>query len=178
MAIDTPVVVGAVTISGNNYPIFGTRDRAKEYLLATLEGTTFTGADPITQRRSLVMAKRWLDRQGWKTGFPVPTSGLVPLGIEFAQYELSVVLIDDPDSFTEKNTGSNEKRLKAGPVEIEFFSRTDGGALFSGEGVFPPQALDLIGDYLSSKSTIITPYVGGLTNTSNVIDGFDLSEPL
>lgn len=181
MAIDTPVVVGSVTISGNDYPIFGTRERAREYLLATLEGTTFTSADPATQRRSLVMANRWLNRQEWKSGFPVPTDGLVPLGIEFAQYELAVVLIEDPSSFTKKNTGSNERKLRAGSVEIEFFSRTDGGnALFAGAAVFPPQALDLIRDYLASKSAIITPTAGGIQNKSNVLDfdQFGLTEPL
>ncbi|MGI9491965.1 MAG: hypothetical protein ACR2QF_06150 [Geminicoccaceae bacterium] len=181
MAIDTPVVVGSVSISGNPYPVFGDQDRAIEYLNASLTGDTFVEADFTVQQQSLVTAYRWLNRQNWKEGFPVPSDGLVPLGIEFAQYELAVVLIDDPEAFTQKSTGSNERVLQAGPARIEFFSRTDGGsAAFSGEGVFPPQALDLIQDYLASKSSIITPVVGGLDNKSNVldVDQFGLNEPL
>lgn len=181
MAIDTPVVVGSVSISGNPYPIFGTQDRAIEYSNGSLSGSTFTDADFTAQQQSLVTAYRWLNRQEWKDGFPVPTDGLVPLGIEFAQYELTVVLIDDPDAFTKRSTGSNDRVLQAGPARIEFFSRTDGGSSsFSGEGVFPPQALDLIKDYLASKASIIIPAVGGLNNESNVlgVDQYGLNEPL
>ena len=181
MALDAPVVVGAVSIAGVDYPIYGTQARATEYHRGGLDGATFTSAGFSDQQKSLVTAKRWLDRQNWKTGFPVPSDGLVPLGIEFAQYELASVLIDDPTAFTQRSTGSNERVLQAGSARIEFFSRTDGGGgPFGGEGVFPPQALDLLKPYLASKSSIITPIAGGTGRASSVLDGdqFDLNEPL
>lgn len=181
MALDTAVVVGSVSISGVAYAVYGTQNRAIEYHRGSLTGATYADADFTVQQQSLVMAKRWLDRQNWKTGFPVPSSGLVPLGIEFAQYELASVLIDDSSAFTERSTGSNERVLQAGPVRLEFFSRTDGGnGPFSGEGVFPPQALDLLRPYLASTVSVIVPVVGGLKNKSQVLDveAFDLSEPL
>ena len=182
MAIDTPVVVGSVNLSGNAYPIFGTSARAQEYLVASVNGDVFTGSETAEKSRSLISAKRWLDRQKWKTGFPVPDSGLVPLGIEFAQYELAVVLLENPEAINERSTGSNERVLQAGPARIEFFSRTDGSSSspFSGEHQLPTQALDLIQDYLSSRTSIITPAVGGTSRKSNVlgVDEYGLNEPL
>ena len=191
MAINDPVIVGSIQIRTDSYPIYGTFDRGREYLRAHLSGDSFDDASELDQKRAFVTARRWIDRQSYKdeksggdsqfTAFPRGTGETtVPLGVEFAQYELVLVLLDDPDSFNQRSTGSNERLLQAGPAKIEFFSRTDGGSLFSGEGVFPPQALNLISPYLKSKSTIITPVVSGTANKSNVlgIDAFDLCEPL
>ena len=182
MAIDTPQALGSVSISGNAYDIFGSQNRAIEYHNANINGSLFTDSTDFTgQQRLLVTAYRWLTRQDWKSGFPVPSSGLVPLGIEFAQYELALVLVENPEAVNQRSTGSNDKRLRAGSAEIEFFSRTDGSSgAFGGEGPFPPQVSDLIQDYLAGGSTIITPSVGGLTRKSNTldVDSFDLNEPL
>lgn len=190
MALDTPVVVGSVAISGVDYPIYGTHARSLEYHRGSLLGSTFTGAAFTTQLQALVTARRWLDRQayiGAKAGgdtqftqFPRDSDTTVPLGVEFAEYELALVLISKPTSFNQRSTGSNRKRLKAGSTEIEFFSRTDGNGGLTGEGVFPPQALDLLGPYLASRVSIITPTVGGLSNVSNVlpVNEFGLVEPL
>lgn len=180
MALTSPVVVGSVNIQGNDYPIFGTQDRATEYHTGALSGATFTGADFTVQQQALATAYRQLDRQNWRDGFPVQADLTVPLDIEFASYELAAVLIADPTTFNQRNTGSNQKRLRAGSVEIEFFSRTDRSTGIGGAGIFPPQVLDLIKQYLASQVSIITPTVGGTANQSNVldVDQFGITEPL
>lgn len=176
MAIDTATTAGSVTISGNSYEIFGSVDRAKEYLRGGINGTGFLDLGLSDQGRHLVQANRILSRQGWKSGFPVEADLTIPLGIEFAQYELAVLLVEDPDIFSNPGTGSNERRLKAGSAEIEFFSRQDGK-------LFPPQILDLIRPYLSSRSAILTPVVSGSSAQNNTglsigSDDYRLTEPL
>ena len=179
MALDTAQVVGSVSIAGNAYPVYGSRARAIEYLNAHPSGTTFTEGDFDDQGRAMITARRWLDRQSWlgdktvssqETAFPRDPDTTVPLAIEFASYELSLLILDDPEIMNQESQGSNDKVLKAGPVSIEFFSRTDGGGgSFSGKGVFPPQVADLIGPYLSSPVAVLAPYVGGTDRESSVL---------
>ena len=176
MTLTAPVVVGSVEISANTFPVFGDLDRAIQYILGSTNGTEFIEAPGLEQKRALITAKRWLDRQNWKAGFPVPTDGLVPLGIEMAQYELAILLVENGEAFTERSTGSNERVLQAGSARIEFFSRTDGGA---GEGEFPVQVSSLLTPYLAGKGTIITPAVGGTGNQSKAlgVDQLGITEP-
>ena len=189
MAINVEVSVGSVSIQGNDFPIYGTFDRATEYLSASLSGDVFSGASFTAKNQGLVMARRFIDRQRFKgsptvtgqfTSFPRDGSSTVPLAIEFAQYELSVVLIGDPDRFTHSDGGSNEKRLRAGSVEIEFFQSTLAGSGGSGlPKVFPDHVQDLILPFLDVSSSLST-YAGGTGNVSSVIceDDYGLSWPL
>ncbi len=190
MAIDTPLVVGSLAIQGNNYPIYGTAARATEYFNASLSGSTYTGAPLSDQQRSLVTARRLIDRQNFLgtttavdqfTAFPRDEETLVPLKVEFAQYELALVLLESPDVFNQSSTGSNERRLRAGPVEIEFFSSTlSSNRIGGGAGIFPPQVLDLLRSFLASTASISIPFAGGINNPSNVIprEGNDISDGL
>jgi hypothetical protein len=101
----------------------------------------------------------------------------VPLGVEFAEYEIAQLLINDPTFFEQASTGSNERLLQAGPVKIEFFSSTLSGP---GGALFPPQVMSLLGPYLGSTSTITVPYVGGTLNTGAIIprEGYLIDEGL
>lgn len=184
MALDTAQVVGSVSISGNAYPVYGSRERATEYLNAHPSGTTFTEGEFDAQGRALITARRWLDRQTWlgsktvstqETAFPRDPDTTVPLPIEFASYEIALLIMDDPEIMNQESQGSNERLLKAGPVQIEFFSKTEGT-----KGVFPPQIADLIGPYLSSPVAVLAPYVGGTENESGVLAAtqYSLVDPL
>ncbi len=172
MAIDTPAVLGSASLSGNSYDIYGSNDRAKEYLRGGINGTDFLDLGQSDQNRHLVQAYRLLSRQSWKSGFPVQADDTVPLGIEFAQYEMAVLLVEDPDLFSEPGTGSNERLLKAGSAQIEFFSRDTGK-------LFPTQVMDLIKPYLGSRVAIITPTVSGsnVAKSTSTLDHL-LTEPL
>lgn len=189
MTINTEVVVGSVDIQGNSFPIYGTFDRATEYLSATIQGQTFSSAGFETRLQSLVMSRRFIDRQryagspsvsGQFTAFPRDGSTTVPLAVEFAQYELALVLLADPDRFTRSDNGSNEKRLRAGPVEIEYFSSTLAGSGGSGSPkVFPDHVQDLLSPYFDVSSSLAT-FAGGVGNESSIIcvDEYGLTWPL
>lgn len=188
MSLDTPVVVGSVTIATFPYPIYGTSLRANEYFAASLD-TSFTLATADNQNKSLVMARRWLDRQTWlgtltvanqPTAFPRtgiedkegnsvdPT--LVPLGIEFAEYELALILIKDPSKFNTTNTSNNTKKAKAGEAEIEFFrtENVDEGLLF------PDQVMKLVSPFLfGSADTVVPFYFGGTCNPDSIVSVYE-----
>ena len=133
--------MGTVTISANNYTIYGTQAAAIVHLTASL-GTAaeaFIGATSANQAKALVTATRMIDSVAWD-GDPVvegqaqafPRTGLtdrdgnevssasVPTQVETATYELAAILIEDPDVRNE-TSGTNVKRVKAGPAEAEFF---------------------------------------------------------
>lgn len=185
MAINAPVIVGSVNINGNDYPIYGTYDRALEYLAGRLDTATFDDAEQDDQNKSLVMARRWIDRQSLGgtltsssqiTAFP--RSGLidkegnsladdvVPLGVEFAQYEMALLLLGDPTQFAKSNTQDNTKRLKAGEAEIEFFRSLDVASPL----LFPEHILALLLPFLSSSSSnsSLGFFAGGTCEESRV----------
>lgn len=185
MAVDTPVAVGSISVRGNEYPIYGTFDRATEYFAPHISGDTYLDAEFSDKQKALITARRLIDQQNYlgspavstqTTAFPRGSDTAVPIAIETAQYEIALLLLGDPEFFNADTTGSNEKRLKAGPVEIEFFSRTSDGSA----PIFPPQIDRLLKPYLGSSISVITPYVGGLLNASNTlgVNGYDINEGL
>lgn len=189
MAIDTPAVVGSIAVRGNPYPVYGSQARATEYFVPHIDGEGFLDAEFLEQQKALITAQRLIDRQiylGTKavitqsTQFPRNDDTTVPIGIEIAQYEMALILLDDPTFFNATSTGSNDRRLKAGSVEIEFFSQTLRSTSIGGAAKFPPQILDLLKPYLAASASISAPFVGGLANESNVIPrvGNDISEGL
>lgn len=184
MPLDTPLPVSTVTLNSNTYPIYGTLARAAEYFDIHLD-TTFIAANTTNRTKSLVLARRWLDRQAWlgtltvasqptsfprtgisdKEGNPVDPT-LVPLGIEFAEYELALILLKDPTKFNNANTSNNTKKAKAGEAEIEFFftSNVDTGLLF------PDQVLKLVQPFLyGSFSLVPIFYFGGTCTESDTV---------
>lgn len=189
MAIDTPATVGSISVRGNDYPVYGSQDRATEYFAPHISGEVFLDAEFSLQQNALITARRLLDQQSYlgakadsnqTTAFPRGSDTTVPVDIETAQYEIALVLIEDPEFFNQDTTGSNEKRLKAGPVEIEFFSRTTGSGGLSTAAIFPPQINRLLRPYLGGSVSVASPYVGGLNNQSNTlgVEGYDINQGL
>lgn len=190
MALDTPVAVSNLTIQGNDYPIYGTQARAREYFVPHISGSVFNNAAFDLQQQSLVTSRRMIDRQTFTadpatttqiTKFPQSGETTVPLAIETAEYELALLLIRTPNFFNTATTGSNRKRIRAGSVELENFSATTGAnRIGGGAPTFPPQIQDLLRPYLGSDVSIITPVVGGTNNKSFIIPriGNDISEGL
>lgn len=179
MAVDTPAVVGSVSIQGNAYPVYGSQARALEYVNARVGGDVFSAASFAEQQKSLVTARRLIDRQSFIgaktvttqfTEFPRDGETTVPIPVETAQYEIALLLLEDAGFFNQNTTGSNERRLRAGPVEIEFFSQTlRANTIGGGSATFPPQIQELLRPYLSSSVVVSAPVVGGLANESNVV---------
>lgn len=143
--------MGTVTISGQTVTIYGDETGSRNYWKTMLDGDAWESSSD--RKQALVTATRWMDAIGLTdpdTGDTIaPTtddSGIDTAVIE-ACYELANALISDSsirDGFT--TGGNNNKRLKAGSAEIEFFRPIDGGA-------FPPQVLRLLSDYIGSYSS-------------------------
>lgn len=167
--------MGQVVISGNTITVYGSQAGARSYWQGMLNNQTFIGAESNTQKQSLVTATRWIESFGLTdpdTGqniTPTIDDMGVPEDVLSAVYELSSALIADPsirETFT--TGGNNNKRLKAGSAEIEFFRPEDGGA-------FPAQVLRLLGRYLNSGS--LSSGEGGGSALGNESFGTDVCQP-
>lgn len=130
-----------VTVGDNSYV---TVAEADAYFADSINSAGWDGADAPTKDKALISATRYLDRQRWQGTKTVSTQNLewprsgvtcngdpvdsdeVPDEIKESQYEMAQILIQDPTSGNNLNTGSNTKRAKAGSAEVEFFRPTSG----------------------------------------------------
>jgi len=181
--------MGTVSIGSDTFDIYGTEAGAKSYLAGRLGVSAWTDADSNDKRRALVEATRWLDRANWqglKTDLVTPQalefprtgltdkdgqsvdSATVPLDVEYACYELAVVLLDDAAKPDSPDGGSNVKRAKAGPAEVEFFVGTQGDF-----PRFPTRAHELIRSFLEGASTLAAPWASD-TSGETAFDDDDL----
>ena len=71
----------------------------------------------------------------------------VPDAIIKATYILAGMIIEDPGVLTLEASGSNAKKVKAGPVEVEFWTTT-----FGWSGRFAVQIQELVGQYLAGMT--------------------------
>jgi hypothetical protein len=163
--------MGTIVVDGNNYTVYGDLAAAKLYIagLTTGGGVAWRAlTDPEKQRRTL-QAFLFLERQPWQgeavngprpalqwprtgvtyaNGEPV-ASATVPVEIEYAEYELAAIYAVNADAYSQANNGSNVKRVKAGPVEVENFS----GTATSGDATkFPTEVMDLVGQFLGAAT--------------------------
>ena len=95
----------------------------------------------------------------------------VPKPIGDAQLELAFELSQDADLETSGGIGDNEKRLKAGSAEIEFF-RPSGGPDGTGSQRFSPHIQELLAPYLN-LSSISAPTATGTDEESQFTDDKD-----
>lgn len=160
--------MGTVNVDGTNFVVYGTLTAADAFHKVSLDsaGKAFKAADDDTRASGLVNATRLLDRVPWQ-GEPVstpvidsvlqwPRSGVtdrngnavaedaVPDAIEKACYVLAAMIVENPATMTEEQSGSNVKRVKADKVEVEFWTDTLGLS-----GRFAVQVQELVGQYLA-----------------------------
>jgi len=181
--------------SGNSYANIATADT---YLDDSVRaGLSWKAVDSDTKARSLITATWLLDKQcfiGSKTAssqtLEWPRTGVtdadgnavaddtVPTGIINGCIELAYELSQDSELETSKNTGSNDKRYRAGSVEIEYFRP---GGVLGTDGItrFPVVVMEWIREYLCGN-TKGTPSAFGTSDTSQFdnCDTYDLDEPL
>lgn len=135
--------MGQVTINGNTYDVMGTLPDAKVYLGGAVGDPAADAwlalADDNLKSARILRATRILKNLPWQgtptvtnqdTAFPRNgvtgvTDGTTPEDLTEAEYELAALLTTTPAIATSANTGSNTKRLEAGPVNIEYFRPTD-----------------------------------------------------
>ena len=167
--------MGTVNVNGVNATIYGTLTGAQQYL----EFAIGSGADAWRalvdagnddqQGRLLVQAFRMLEAMTWagaKTSDVQteqwPRTGVediygdevddatVPTNIVNGEYELAALLAATAALTSSALTGSNTKKLAAGPVSIEYFRPTD---TLDTATVLPKQVMDLVGQYLASSTS-------------------------
>jgi len=136
--------MGSVSIGSNNYDIYGTLAGADAYLAAKLSGTTWIGSTSDTRSRALVEGTRLLRAYLLSLGYDLDPASAVDLAIEEANYELAFALVVDPTIADQTNAGNNNKRLKAGSAEIEYFRPVRGGR-------FPSQVQAILNGWLAEQ---------------------------
>lgn len=186
----------ATGASGNSYATVAAADT---YLDDSLRaGATWSALDDDTKSRSLITATRLLDKQcyiGAKTStsqtleWPrknvtdadgnLVADSTVPVGVINGCIDLAYELSQDSSLETSKNTGSNDKRYRAGSVEIEYFRP---GGVMGTDGItrFPVVVMEWIREYLCGYGDKGTPASFGTTLTSQFddCDIYELDEPL
>lgn len=112
-----------VDIGGTAYPSYATVDFADEYLAAdALRAAGWAGLTEDGKGRSLVSATRLLQRLCWSAGQAPLTDdpALDPLITE-ATSLMAADIASKPSLGDSASTGTDLKRAKAGPAEVEFF---------------------------------------------------------
>ena len=160
--------MGQVTVSGVSVLIFGNQEGAKTYWQTALGGDPFLSADSNTQKQALVSVTRWLLREGLCSQegvdiLPSADDADVPDEVLQAAYELSSVIIADPEASSSNAGQSNTKRLKAGSAEVEFFKPQAGF-------LFPSGALKLLLPYLKTLQNAGSQTSTGVGNLASGTD--------
>lgn len=153
-----------VEIGGAAYEVYADQYFADDHLDADFGAAAWRAASEPEKARALVTAKRVLDRLLWRgtktdedgeaawprTGISGVDSDEIPLAICQANAELASALIDGTDIVNMTSTGSIEKRVKAGSVEVENFRAI---GLAGEEYPLPKGPWKLISPYLQGASS-------------------------
>lgn len=181
--------VATLTIGADTFSVYGlTSDAladANSYFAGRLGASAWTGATDDTKKQALVTAVRFLDRgvtwSGEQTDTVTPqplqwprdgatcngeavTDGTTPDNIALGEFELALALLEDEAIQDSAGAGSNVKRAKAGPAEVEFFVPTAGT---SSETRFPQPVHELVSCYTAGAAVIANPYVNGVNSPAN-----------
>ena len=182
--------------SGNSY---ATVAEADTYMDDSIRGATaWAAVDADDKARALLSATRLLDKQCWigeKTAasntLEWPRTGVtdadgnaidentVPTQIVNGSIELAYELSQDGTLEGAQNTGSNDKRYKAGSVELELFRP---GGVLGTDGItrFPYVVMEWVREFLCGNSSRGGGAAYGTTHTSQFddCDSYDYDEPL
>jgi hypothetical protein len=176
--------MGSVTVDGNAYDVYGDLADATLYLAGgvTPGAVAWRALSSNEKQRRILAARILLDRQPWAgdavngplpalqwprtgvtyaDGTPV-SSATVPQEVVWAEYELAAVMAASGDAYGALNSGSNIERVKAGPVEVEFFTGTNGQAT-----PLPKVAWDYVGQFMASAGAAAVGKVSGACGESH-----------
>ncbi|RWB66561.1 hypothetical protein [Mesorhizobium sp.] len=135
-----------VSIGSDDYTAYGDLDAANTYLNASTTADAWREADDDTKGRALVSATRWIDEQSWVDDYSTFDLRVANPAFVNACFELAAQLVDDAD-FRTTFGQVQQKRIKAGSVEIENFR----GTSVQSDTVFPSNVMLLIGQYLAGS---------------------------
>lgn len=151
--------MGTVTISGNDFTIYGTQGAAVIHHSASLgtDAAAFSAASGDNQAKSLVEATRMIDRMKWNSDAETHAlraalqrdwAGGDQFVFHLACYELAAMLLANPSLKNEAQSGSNVASVGAGPAQVSFFRPTLGIT-----GPLPKIIHDLVGEYLAGRDS-------------------------
>lgn len=182
-----------ITISGTDYTVYAAVADVTDILQADYNRATgWAALTSAQQDQAVVTATLRFDRLLWagertdpdtqviawpRTDMPA-IDGITPGTSEFPTRLLRAFafycydLTATADLETQQNAGSNQRRLKAGSVEIEFFRGTDLEA-----GVLPKPYMELVGPWLGGPSIAVGALTGGDDTSNFSSTGYGLHEP-
>lgn len=172
--------VSTITIGTVDHDVYAfTADAvqdADDYFAARLDAAAWTGATTLQKQQALITAARRMDARasfsGTKTSDSQPrawprdsascngtaiTDGTIPDAVVWGQFELGLALLKSATVLDNPTTGSNIKRVAAGPAQVEFFNPTAP----SDATQFPQAVHELIGCLLASASILGAPFIDG-----------------
>lgn len=160
-------MVSTLTVGTNTYILLVDADA---YLEDSIASQAWSFLDDDTKGRALVTAFRMFEKLVWQGDKTVALqtaehprteltdcngvdidSSTVAQDIVDAQVELAYALTQNNSIETSSGTGSNNKKLQAGSVSIEFFNSTDGSGGYSASR-FPQNVQDLLKCYLEAAT--------------------------
>lgn len=161
------VTIGAVTAT-----IYGTFAAATSYLTAMFgdQYTSWLALSTDDQKRTLVAATRFIDRQSWVDDYDTFAERDALEAFQLATYELAALVAEDASVIAVADTGSNIKSVGTGGAYVDYHNPT---SLRLGSATkLPPILQSLIGDYLSTATSLAVLGGDGVSNTSTD-DPFD-----
>lgn len=137
--------MATITLNTVDYSSFTTVEEADEYLAADLgRYAAWAALTEDMKGRALITATRYLLGLSWING--TPSLDTPPGSLPEATALFAADIAAKPSLGNDASTGSNVKRVKGGPAEVEFFRPTAGAAL-------PPYLLRLLGSLLGTDVT-------------------------
>ena len=168
-----------VTISGTDFNAYASVSQADSYLLADVTYATWDANDNDTKGRYLVSATRLLDAQSWRSGYDAQIERESVTDIINASILIAnAVSNGNTEILGNTATEPQQKRLKAGSVEIENF-RDFNSASFTGSKStdFPPAILALLKPYLAGGAAFSPFGAFGLGGDTVADDEFGVLKP-
>lgn len=165
-----------VTIGSATATIYGTFAAATAYL-STMFGDAYTAWLALStddQKRTLVAATRYIDRQTWLDAYDTFAERDAFLDInsklifDLASYELAALVAEDPSVVTVADSGSNIKSVGAGGAFVDYFNPTS--IRFGTASKLPQVIDDMIGKYLAATAS--TAALGGDSQSGDCVDPF------
>lgn len=141
------IPIPELTVGTNSY--IGTLD-ANDYFKNRLNPGAWFNAEPGDNERALITASYQISRFV-DTGHKLPNASIVE-ALKVATCELAIQMLNDPDTVTNNDVGSNIKKVKAGSAEVEFVRAVKGTR-------FPKLVMDIL-----AEAGLIT--VGGSSGES------------
>ena len=156
-----------VSIGSTAYDVYGDQDAADNYLAATItaSGTAWAKASTTLKAQALVSSTRWLDQGAWlgamtdsttPQALQFPRTGLtlngqavdansIPLIIEQACFELSAMLVADPN-------------LRSTMLNPQVREQHAGSA---GQSFFRPSSVQVLSLFPTIIQKMVLPFLGG-----------------